>query len=171
MAEINVAQRKQSETSKQTREPGAGHQRLNVFVGKWNTEGQQHEGPVGPAAKITAVETFEWLTGEFFLVHRFQGRVGDHEAACIEIIGHDNASQSYPVHSFYNNGVANEWQYRERNGTWTLTGDWQMKGESTRVRCTIVFSDGGNTMTGKWEMASEGPGWQPFWDVKATKVK
>lgn len=170
MAESNVAQRKQAETSKQTTKPGAGHQRLNVFVGKWNTEGQQHEGPVGPAAKITAVETFEWLTGEFFLVHRFQGRVGAHEAACIEIIGHDAASQAYPVHTFYNNGVANEWQYRERNGTWTLTGDWQMKGESIKVRCTIVFSDEGNTMTAKWQMSSDGSDWQPFWDVKAMKV-
>jgi len=101
----------------QSPKPGAGHQRLNVFVGTWHTEGQQCEGPIGPAANIRAVETYEWLLGEFFLVHRFEGRVGDGEAGYIEIIGYDAQSQSYPTHTFYNNGVANEWRWHERDGT------------------------------------------------------
>jgi hypothetical protein len=37
--------------------------------------------------------------GEFFLVHRFEGRVGDGEAGCIEIIGYDAQRQSYPTHT------------------------------------------------------------------------
>ena len=133
-------------------------------------DGQQYDGLIGPAAKITAMETYEWLTGGFFLIHRFEGRVSEAEAACIEIIGHDASSQSYPRHSFYNNGITNEWQGRERNGTWTLTGDWQMGGKSLKVRCTTVFSDSGNTMTGKWEYSSAASKWQTFWDVKATEA-
>ena len=57
----------------QSPKPGAGHQRLNVFVGTWHTEGQQCEGPIGPAANIRAVETYEWLPGEFFLVNASRG--------------------------------------------------------------------------------------------------
>jgi Protein of unknown function (DUF1579) len=150
--------------------PGLEHRRLDVFVGKWNMEGQQYDGLIGPAAKINAVNTYQWLTGGFFLVHRFEGHVGDSEAACIEIIGHDAASQSYPTHSFYNNGITNEWRARERDGVWTFTGDWQLGGKSLKVRCTTVFSDSGNTMTGKWEHSSDGSNWQTFWDVKATKT-
>ena len=146
------------------------HERLNVFVGQWKTEGQQHEGPVGPAAKITATETYEWLTGGRFLVHRFEGRVGDSEAACIEIIGHDSESQGYSVHTYYNNGVTNEWRSRESDGTWTLTGNWEMGGKSAKVRCTMVFGEAGDTMTAKWEMSEDGSGWQTFWDVKSTKT-
>jgi hypothetical protein len=157
--------------AKQSANRGAQHERLDIFVGRWNTKGQQYEGPVGPAAKITAVEAFEWLTGGFFLVHRFEGRVGDGEAACIEIIGPDAGGGSYRVHSFYNNGITNQWQSRERDGTWTLTGDWPMEGQSMKVRCTIVFSDAGDTMTGKWEHSSDGSSWRTFWDVKATKEK
>lgn len=71
--------------------------------------------------------------------------MGDGEAGCIEIIGHDAQSQSYPTHTFYNNGLANEWQSHERDGTWTLAGDWQMPGKSVKVRCTTAFSDAGNT--------------------------
>ena len=147
------------------------NKRLGVFVGKWNMEGRQYEGLVGPAGKITAVETFEWLTGELFLVHRFEGRVGDGEAACIEIIGHDAKSQSYPAQSFYNNGVTNEWRLHERDGTWTLTGDWHIAGKSMKARCTTVFSDDGGTRTGKWEHSTDGSKWRTFWDVKATKAR
>jgi hypothetical protein len=88
------------------------------------------------------VETYEWLTGEFFLVHRFEGHVGDGAAGCIEIIGYDAESQSYPTHTFYNNGLANEWRSHERDGTWTLAGDWHMQGKSVKVRCTTALSIG-----------------------------
>lgn len=46
-----------------------------------------------------------------------------------------------------------------------------MEGKSTKVRCTLVFGDDGNTMTGKWEMSSDGSQWQTFRDVKATKAR
>ena len=154
----------------QSPKPGVGHQRLNVFVGTWHTEGQQCEGPVGPAATIRAVETYEWLPGEFFLVHRFEGHVGDGAAGCIEIIGYDAQSQSYPTHTFYNNGLANEWRSHERDGTWTLAGDWHMQGKSVKVRCTTAFSDAGHTMRSTWEQSSDGSSWETFWDVKASKV-
>ena len=62
-----------------------------------------------PAANMRAVETYPWLPGEFFLPHRFEGRLGDSDAGCIEIIGYDAQSQSYPTHTFYNNGLANQW--------------------------------------------------------------
>ena len=172
MTRRNTVQRNNDvQASKQPSTPSAERSRLDVFVGRWNLEGQQYGDLTGPAAKISAVETYEWLTGGFFLVHRFEGRVGDAETACIEIIGHDALSQSYPRHSFYSNGVTNEWRSRERDGIWTLTGDWQMAGKSPKVRCTTVFSDSGNSMTGKWERSTDGAKWQTFWDVKATKVK
>ena len=83
---------------------------------------EQYEGPVGPAARTSALEIYEWLTGGFFLIHRFQGRVGDRDAACIEVIGHDARTQTYPIHTFYNNGIAQQWESRESDGIWTLTG-------------------------------------------------
>jgi hypothetical protein len=96
------------------------------------------------------------LPGELFLVHRFEGQVGDGAAGCIEIIGYDAQSQSYPTHTFYHNGLANEWQSHELDGTWTLAGDWYMRGKSVKVGCTTVFSDAGHTMRNKWEQSSDG---------------
>jgi hypothetical protein len=171
MTKSNTAQSNNAQAPEQPSQPGPEHSRLNVFVGKWKMEGEQYDSPFGPAAKITAVQTYEWLTGGYFLVHRFEGRVGDSKAACIEIIGHDASSQSYLTHTFYQNGITNEWQARERDRIWTFTGDWQMAGKSVKVRFTAVFSDAGNTMTGKWEHSSDGSKWQTFWDVKATKAR
>ena len=170
MTETATAHHDEVGTSPEPPKPGPGHQRLNEFVGQWHTEGQQHEGPVGPAARTSAVETYEWLTGGLFLIHRFQGRVGDNDAACIEVIGHDAQTQTYPIHTFYNNGIAQQWESRESDGIWTLTGDWQIKGQAMKVRLTTVFSDDGSIMTGKWEFSQDGSSWNTFWDVIARRA-
>ncbi len=160
----------QAETQKQSHQPLSHQQLLNVFVGTWKTEGQQHEGFVGAAATIIAQETYEWLTGELFLVHRFEGRVGDNQVACLEVIGYDIVSRSHPIHTFYNNGTSNQWQLSESGGVWTINGEWQMADQATEVRCTIFFSDDGNTMISNWEYLNDMSNWQTFWDVKATKT-
>jgi hypothetical protein len=150
-------------------QPSAEHRLLDAFVGTWTTEGHQLEGAGGPAATITATQTYEWLSGGFFLVHRFDGRVGSGDASCIEIIGYDSKTGSYPVHTFYNNGVTNQWQCHKNGGTWSLTGSWS--GNLMQVRCTTVFQNHGDTMVSKWESSSDGATWRTFWDVKATKLK
>ena len=143
---------------------------LQVFAGKWLTNGQQHESAVGPAAKITAVETYEWLPGDRFLIHRFDGLVGDDPAVCIEVIGRDAANEDYPVYTYYHNGARNEWRLHERDGAWLMTGQWDIGGKRTDVRCTLVFSDDRDAMAGKWEYADGAHAWHTFWEVDARKV-
>jgi hypothetical protein len=144
--------------------------RLGAFVGTWNTEGRQHEGPFGPAAKVSALESYEWLTGNLFLVHRFEGRVGDTVAACIEILGQDAQGEGFSVQTFDSSGIRRQWDLREGDGTWTMTGDSPVDNLPMKVRLTTVFSDGGKTMSGTWEHSRDGSDWQTFWDVTATKT-
>jgi hypothetical protein len=155
----------------QAQRPSPELQRLGVFVGKWNMEGIQFEGVIGPAAKITALQTYEWLTGGLFLIHRFEGRVGHSDAACIEITSYDPSRNNYLTRSFYNNGITNDWMVRELDGIWMLRGDWQINGRSLRVRCTTVFGNSGDTMTSNWEHFTDNAKWQTFWDVRATKAR
>jgi hypothetical protein len=70
--------------------------RMEPFIGTWLVEGQQHATDLGDAAKVEALETFEWLTGGHFIIHRFEGRVGEDPAACLEVIGYDAARSEYP---------------------------------------------------------------------------
>jgi hypothetical protein len=142
--------------------------RMEPFIGTWLLEGEQYATDLGGAAKVEALETFEWLTGGHFVVHRFEGRVGDDPAACVEVIGYDEARGEYPVRTFYNDGRQNEWILRETGDSWTLAGEWVGPEGVTRVRCSIELGDGGHSRTGIWQYEKDG-GWITFWDVRATK--
>lgn len=152
-------------------EPGLGHKRLEAFLGRWHTDGQQYESPFGPAATFKAVERWEWLPGGFFLIHRLEGHIGDQPVACIEITGHDPADQTYCAYTYYNDGTSRTWRMRERDGTWTLTAEGQTGDKLPHARWTAVFSDGGNVMTGTWEYSSDDSTWKPFMEARSTKAE
>lgn len=105
------------------------------------------------------------------MIQRFDALVDGNEAACIELVGYDAKSKSYPVQTFYSDGSISSWQMTESDGTWKLTGKSETGGKSSDVRCTTVFSDGDSAMKGKWEYSTDGTHWKTFWEVKASKVK
>jgi hypothetical protein len=39
------------------------HERLEALIGRWRTEGWTSETAEAPAARIEAVDTYEWLPG------------------------------------------------------------------------------------------------------------
>jgi hypothetical protein len=43
--------------------------RLEVIVDEWSEERQAFKSTCCPNAKVTAVETFEWMPGELFILH------------------------------------------------------------------------------------------------------
>ena len=135
--------------------PGPEHELLNVFVGKWSTQGQTEPGPSAPAVEIVGTDTYEWLEGGFFLIHRVDVRIGDEHVHAIEIIGYDAASKAYPMRSFDSQGNAGTYQATVRDGVWTFTGESE--------RATVVASDAGNTLTAKWERKSDGSNGYPGW--------
>jgi hypothetical protein len=143
---------------------------LSIFVGEWRTEGEQLAGPIGEAAKVTATQRYEWLQGESFLIHRFDGHVGTSAASCIEIIGCDRETGNCRAHTFYNNGLVNVWDVERNDLQWLLAGDWNMGGKSMKVRCTISFADAASTMHSRWEHSSDGARWQAFWNLTARKL-
>ena len=142
---------------------------LEAFLGEWHTTGKQIEGTVGPAAGIDVRESYEWLEGKYFLVHHFKGDLGGNDAACIEITGYDAEKGVYVIETFYNNGVAKEWEMTGDKGVFIITGDWPIKDKKMKVRCTIEFADDNNSMSGNWEMSQDGKTWKTFWDVRSLK--
>lgn len=53
--------------------PDPALKRLDFLVGRWELTGELEAGPAGPAGVIRGTESFEWLEGGFFLVHRWDG--------------------------------------------------------------------------------------------------
>ena len=153
---------------KKDQDPALG--RLGIFEGKWKTEGEQYATNFGPAAKVNAIENYEWLEGGKFLIHRLNGKLGDNEMACIEMIGHDPGGDRFEIDTFYNNGMKMAWSLRETHpGIWSIIGNWPHKDETFKVRCTIKFADEGNSNTAKWE-SQDGDAWHTFWDLRSVRL-
>jgi hypothetical protein len=154
-----------------TQDAAAGLEGLRPLVGKWHTEGRQLEGPLGPASPFVAVETFEWLEGGHFLVHRLDGKFGARPAACVEIFGFNEARELY-VHTFYNDGNTNTWQLEADAHTLTLNGTWSKgQGPTFRLRYSAHVIEEGNTLEGKWEHSRDGHDWTTFMETRATKAQ
>jgi len=150
--------------------PRSAQERLSVFAGRWKTTGKAYDSPLGSRADISAVQTYAWLAGGRFLIHRLEGRLGTDEIACIEVIGHDAARDGYRVDSFYNDGKRNQWRLDQYGDTWTLTGDWEAEGESLKVRCTLLLDASHNGVMCRWEHSSDEGRWQTFWDTCMTRA-
>jgi Protein of unknown function (DUF1579) len=150
--------------------PSAEIQRLHLFVGTWNAEGKTQASADAPAVKVTGVDTYEWMAGKFFLVHRANGQIGNEELNVLEFIGYDPSSEMYTCHSFVgvpsrnenHHGNSDVFRANLRNHTWTI------EGKSSRF--TGVFADTGNTLTGQWEQSSDGLNWLPWMEIKLTRV-
>lgn len=151
-----------NQTSEQSPALAAEHKRLEVFVGKWNTEGQVLTDSDIPA-KLIAVDTYEWLPGKFFLLHRVDAQIGEEKTEVLEIIGYDASSQTYRTHSFDSQGNSDTFQANLHDRIWTIEGkSARFKGE---------FSSDSNTLTGEWEQSSDGSNWKSWMNIKLTKVE
>jgi hypothetical protein len=144
--------------------PDPETRRLEVLVGRWNSEGRTVPGPSDPAITITGTDTYEWLAGGFFLVHRVDVQVGGEQVVVIELIGpYDAADRSYPMRSFDSQGNFATMTARVRDdGVWTFTG--------ASERATLTIGDDGTTMTAKWERSDDGSSWRHWMDMWFTRA-
>lgn len=142
----------------------AEHERLDALIGRWKTDGWTKETPEAPAAKIDAVDTYEWLPGGFGLLHTVDATVGDEKVEGAEIIGYDPDRAAYVTQYFGSDGPA----AYEANLTEESEGlIWRMRSKTTRF--TGIFSDDGSVITGHWELLRDSGNWQPWMDITLTK--
>lgn len=140
---------------------GPAHERLDAFVGNWKIDGRNGEGaPVGADARVTGQESYEWLPGRFFLVHRWDRQFGDTQHTGIAIIGYDEPREAYVAQFFDNAGYARVYDAIVRDRVLTLTGPHE--------RASISVS-GGIMMT-HWERTTDRVNWLPLCDLTGTKV-
>lgn len=141
--------------------PSPQHQRLGVFVGNWTTQGRTRTTPSAPAAEIVGTDTYEWLEGGYFLVHRVDVRLGAEEVKALEIITYDASSDTYRTHAFDSQGNYSTYQATVHDGAWTFM--------SKTERATVVPSDAGDAMTITWERSTDGLSWLPWMEMTLTK--
>ena len=160
MAKHKAAKAKEQMSDK----PNPALKRLNVLVGKWQSEGETIAEKNEPVIKINGTDSYEWFPGDYFLVHHADVSMGDEQVKVIEMIGgYDASSRTYPMRSFDNQGNFQTMQASvDEQGVWKFTGE--------KIRTTLVVADDGKTTTAKWERTNDGSMWQHWMDMKFTKV-
>ncbi len=141
---------------------------LAPFVGEWSMVAVFED--VAPA-DTGARAVFAWLTGERFLIQRWEVPVPEAPDG-IAIIGLDPEREgSYLQHYFDTRGVARLYAMSFDGEVWKL---WRDEADfsplSFRQRFIGTFGDEGRLITGAWEKTAEGATWEHDFDLAYSKV-
>jgi hypothetical protein len=137
---------------------GIEYDRINKFVGRWNTEGRILPTATSPEIKISGTDSYEWLPGEFFLLHKVNVLVGDDKNQTLEIIGFDSAKNQYTMQHYDNKGNSGFMTGYFADGRWTFLGE--------TLRFTGGFSSNDTVFSGVWEKSDDGKTWTHFMDIR-----
>jgi hypothetical protein len=137
---------------------------LEPFVGEWRMAADL---ALNPTDAPRASTTFEWLAGKRFLVQRWEV---DFPGAPdgIAIIGIGPATGTYLQHYFDSRGVARLYDMAFAHGVWTLERSASEPDFSQRF--TGHFSQDGDSIVGRWEIAKDGAGWSPDFTLTYRRV-
>lgn len=129
----------------QTPKPNPDLKTLNILVGTWKVS-----DPTGKGG-VSGQETYEWMEGGFFLMHRFDFEHNGRNVKGIEIIGHEHSFGADPgaeIRSRVYDTAGNtpEYVYEVDKDTLTIWGG--QKGSPAYFKGK--FSDDGNTCSGGW---------------------
>ncbi|MBC7745795.1 MAG: DUF1579 family protein [Flavobacterium sp.] len=144
------------------------NQKLNIFVGKWKAIGKSYaEGNSNENLQVSLIdmnltETFEWILDGSFLIHHWNGHVGNAEFKGMEVLGFDILSQTYISSFFDNSGNFPTYKVTFENNIWTYIGELQ--------RATFKFNDDGNAIKTHWDWKKNpNDNWLPLCDLEVTK--
>lgn len=142
--------------------PGA-LDRLELFIGRWMTEGETVAAPGAPSVRIFTSDVYQWGPSGHFIMHPAYGRIGDQDVGGLEVIGYDPATDQFRTHFFDQTGNVITETLSLRDGTWT----WQ----AAQHRCKGAFSDNGRTLTAHHERSDDRKSWAPTMTVTLRKCE
>ena len=140
----------------------AARERLEALVGEWTMEAGPPDGPPWPGA---AQVSFEWLEGAPLLIERWQVEMPEAPDG-VAVIGCDGMNASYYQLYTDERDVQRVYEMSLGEGVWKLWRD----GEPFSQRFTGTFSEDGDTIAGRWEIAETGKTWRTDFDLTYTRV-
>lgn len=134
--------------------------RLEPLVGEWTVEAIWPNGESWPGRVA-----FEWHASGAHLIQR--GTLEHPQAPDnVSIIGCDAANGTYVQLYSDERGVCRVYDMSIHDGEWTL----RREGEPFAQRFTAKFSDDGNTIAGRWEIAEDGAAYTTDFDLVLRRV-
>jgi hypothetical protein len=135
---------------------------LNFLIGKWHTQGEILQAASGSSKNIRGMDTYEWVSGGLFILHRVDVFMGDEKAEAVEIIGYDKSRKSYFMKSFDNQGASmTMYAVLEKRGV--------LKFGDNKMRSVLKAKKDGSSMSAKWELSGNGKTWKPWMNLQFDK--
>jgi hypothetical protein len=150
--------------------PGAEYKRLDQFVGSWTTVGTTQAGHAAGVGKLTSNETYEWMPGGYFLVHRWDSQVASATVNGFEVLGFDGRTKAYTSRFFDSMGTSGTLRATPQGNAWTWAGDADAAGKPLKQRCTTILVNP-DTFTTRCEYSPDGFKWQTALESRSTRVK
>ena len=137
------------------------YNRLNKFVGTWNTEAVISPSENNLEIKIQGTDSYEWIMDGFFLLHTADVIIGTENSKTHEVIGYDKSNDNYKMQYFNNKGDSGLMIATYDNGLWTFNGD--------NLRFKGGFNEKENVFSGIWEQCIESKFWTHLMDIELSK--
>jgi steroid delta-isomerase-like uncharacterized protein len=151
--------------------PGPEHQKLALWVGDWQYEGQAKESPLGPAGKFSGQMTARPILGGFFVEFRGHETSPLGDIDWVETYGYDPVREKYTWTGFTSDGSGSTGTYTLDGATISYAGTMTAAGKQYRIRGTTVFAPDFMSTVDKQEISTDGKTWAAFSERKFTKVK
>jgi hypothetical protein len=136
---------------------------LEPFVGDWTMAVDLAELPPG---SDPARASFAWLTGQRFLIQRWEVPIPEAPDGIAIIGAHPEREGGYLQHYFDSRGVERVYEMRFEDGTWRLWRD----APGFFQRYTGTLSDDGRTIDGAWEISEDGETWRRDFGIVYTRA-
>ncbi|MES2762274.1 MAG: DUF1579 family protein [Bacteroidota bacterium] len=136
--------------------------KLNFLIGKWHTQGEVLKGTSVSSQIIRGMDTYEWISGGSFILHRVDVFMGNEKTEAVEIIGYDENRRSYFMTSFDNKGASiTMYAVLEKPGV--------LKFGDNKMRSVLTAHKDGHSMSAKWELSETGKTWTPWMKLEFDK--
>jgi hypothetical protein len=135
---------------------------LEPLVGEWTMEARWPDGTPWPGGGHV---TFQWHPSGAHLVQHGTAELPE-APENVSIIGCDGADGTFVQLYSDERGVCRIYQMSIGDGEWKL---WR-RGEPFSQRFTGTFSDDGNTITGRWEIAEDHATYVTDFDLTLRRV-
>jgi len=140
---------------------------LGRFIGEWTMRITFPGAPPVEGGRVV----FEWMTGEKFLIQRWEVPVPEAPGG-LAVIGFDAGRGTFLQHYFDSRGIARVYAMSLEDRVWTLqreTPDFSPLDFAQRY--TGTFSDDDRTITGRWEIARDDSTWEHDFDLTYVRLR
>ena len=133
---------------------------LQPFIGIWRTEGEIIDANNSSPIPINGTDSYEWLPGGYFVMHKIDVIMGDQQVEAIEIIGYNPDTNQFTMNYFGYKGSTSVMFATVHGKRW--------KFYSPTERFIGSFNEDNNVLEGIWEQ-NHNSHWAPWMNIKLTR--